>query len=57
MYLNRKQRLNLSLNYFTNLMLEIFFPLFVHYTVGKYCYQALSKIMKHIKPKNIYYNN
>jgi hypothetical protein len=38
-------------------MLEILFPLFAHYTVGNYCYQALSKIMKfryiskHTKPK------
>jgi hypothetical protein len=57
MYLNRKQRVNIGLNYFTNLMLEILFPLFTHYTVGNCCYQALSKIMKfryiskHTKPK------
>jgi hypothetical protein len=57
MCLNRKQRVNLGLNYFTDLMLEIPFPLFVHYTVGNCCYQALSKIMKfryiskHTKPK------
>ena len=57
MYLNRKQRVNLGLNYFTNLMLEIFFPLFAHYNVGNCCYQALSKIIKfryiskHTKPK------
>jgi hypothetical protein len=57
MYLNRKHRVNMGLNYFTNLMLEIFFALFLHYTVGNSSYQALSKIMKfrytskHTKPK------
>jgi hypothetical protein len=49
MYLDRKQRLNIGLNYFINPMLKIFFSLLAHHTVRNRCYKALSQIMKHTK--------